>query len=129
MPQPPFNFSEVRAGKGLRISSNLQITKEIVINKIVLGTKIKLIHVPTTSSSVNWDGSLPYTFSNLVPRYTPTTVQIEIASKRIVGFSKPGSKYIIIATKLPKVPDAYFIYPLKNAEPIIFSIRVNFTGE
>ena len=56
-------------------------------------------------------------------------MQNEIEANKIVGFSKPGIKYIKIAAKLPKVPEAKLIYPVKNALPIIFSSRFSFTGK
>lgn len=123
MPFPPFSFSIVFAGNGFIISKIRQIIKERATNKIVLGTKIRLIQVPTTSSKTNCEGSFPYAVSNFEPNRKPITVHTEIANNIIVGFSKPGIKYIKIAAKLPKVPDAYLMYPVKNTLPIIFSNR------
>ena len=106
IPNPPFNFSALFAGYGFIISNTLQIINVTIMKSGIFGVNKRAIHVPTNSSSVNWDGSSPYVSSKNLPILTPITKKIRIVGIIIRTDSNPGIKKIPTATILAKVPGA-----------------------
>ena len=124
IPIPPCRPSSFLAGYGFVISSTLKQIKAVISHSVSLGRNRQVIHMPTNSSQTSFLGSLSDSVTSVLQAHIPSTIpSIIMAIAHSESLLIGETTYIMIASRLPTVPDITGDKPEPNPEPMVIPRR------
>ena len=120
IPIPPCRPSSFLAGYGFVISSTLKQIKAAISHSVSLGRNRQVIHMPMNSSQTAFLGSLSESVTSVLQAQIPSTIpSIIMAIAHSESLSIGETVYIMIARRLPAVPDITGDKPDPNPDPMV----------